>query len=217
MKKLILLTTFLLLASCKYTDIHLLDEEELTWADAYEDGDVILFKSTNDMDTMYVNKSVSNQVGFWGIPIIDTYNGGASFDNVIIHNQDSIGMFFMLIKSFDENFVRLVSNFSNRYCAAFLQTRNADTKLPIFGRRYAELGTIKELLSRTYTINGVDYNDLLIINDDNSNISMESPNNCEYYIWSKSKGLIQYKYENGDVYDFYKKIPRGHVSKPTND
>ena len=184
MKKIILLTTLLLFVSCKYTGIYLLDEEELTWADAYEDGDVILFKSSNGTDTMYVNKSVSNQVGFWGIPIIDTYNGGASFDNVIIHNQDSIGMFFMLIKSFDENFVRLVSNFSNRYCAAFLQTRNADTKLPIFGRRYAELGTIKELLSRTYTINGVDYNDLLIINDDNSNISMESPNNCEYYIWS---------------------------------
>ena len=64
MKKIFLLTTLILLASCKYTDIHLLDEEELTWADAYEDGDVILFKSTNDMDTMYVNKSVSNQVGF---------------------------------------------------------------------------------------------------------------------------------------------------------
>ena len=217
MKKIILLTTLLLFVSCKYTGIYLLDEEELTWADAYEDGDVVLFKSANGMDTMYVNKRINNRVGIFGIFIIDNYNGGISFDNTIIHNQDSIEMFFLLMKSFDDNFVDFTSTFNNRYYTAFLQTRNADTKLPVFGRRYAELGTIKELLSKTYTINGVNYNDLIIINDGNSHISMESPNNCEYYIWSKSKGLIQYKYENGDVYDFYKKIPRGKVSKPTND
>ena len=37
-----------------------------------------------------------------------------------------------------------------------------------------------------------------------------SPNDIksEYFIWSKSKGLLQYKYLNGDVYTFYKKIPR---------
>ncbi len=217
MKKIILLTTLLLLASCKYTGIYLLDEEELTWADAYEDSDVILFKSSNGTDTMYVNKSVSNQVGLFGICIIDTYNGGASFDNVIIHNQDSIKMFFMIIKSFDENFVDFTSTFNSRYYTTFLQTRNADTPVPLFGIKYGKLGTIKDLFSKTYTINGVDYNDLLIINDDNSNISMKSPNNCEYYIWSKSKGLIQYKYENGDVYDFYKKIPHGHVSNSKDD
>ena len=30
----------------------------------------------------------------------------------------------------------------------------------------------------------------------------------KYFIWSKSKGLVEYKYQNGDVYTFYKKIPR---------
>ena len=211
------LASLFILASCKYTDIHLLDEEELTWMDAYEDGDTVLFKSSNDIDTMYVNKRINNKVGVWGILIIDTFNGGGHFENILVHNHDSIDILFLIIKAFDEDFVDFTSHFNNRYYTAFLQTRNADTKIPMHKYRYDDLGTIKEILSDTHTVNGRKYNDLIIINDDNSNISMESPNNCEYYIWSKSKGLIQYKYENGDVYDFYKKIPRGHVSKPTND
>ena len=36
---------------------------------------------------------------------------------------------------------------------------------------------------------------------------MEHNENTEYVYWSKSKGLLQYKYLNGEVYTFYKKLP----------
>ena len=45
------------------------------------------------------------------------------------------------------------------------------------------------------------------VDDSNSELYTKEPFNTEYFIWSKSKGLLQYKYLNGDVYTFYKKIP----------
>jgi len=57
-------------------------------------------------------------------------------------------------------------------------------------------------------VNGATYENAIKIDDSNSEIIFISPNNCEYFIWSKSNGLLQYKYLNGDVYTFYKKIPR---------
>ena len=52
------------------------------------------------------------------------------------------------------------------------------------------------------------YTDVIKISDSNSSsYSVERIAN-EYFIWSKSKGLLQYKYLNGEVYTFYKKIPR---------
>ena len=58
-----------------------------------------------------------------------------------------------------------------------------------------------------YSFQGAKYDDVIIIDDSNSQIRVKSPYNCEYFIWSKSKGLLQYKYLNGEVYTFYKKLP----------
>lgn len=208
MKCVFFLVLSLLLVSCKHTNIYLLDEDELTWADAYEDGDVVLFKSSDNVDTMYVNKRVDNKVGMMGICILATYHGGIRFSNTLVHGGDSIEVFFLLMNGLDDGFIDITMNFNNRYFDASLQTRNADKKLPMANGEYAELGTIEELHSKSYVINGIVYNDLIIINDSNSHISMNADNNCEYFIWSKSKGLIQYKYEDGAVYDFYKKFSR---------
>ena len=56
--------------------------------------------------------------------------------------------------------------------------------------------------------NGKDYDDAIVVNSSNSDIndSGKSLNN-EYFIYSKSKGLLEYKYLNGEVYTLYKKLP----------
>ena len=48
---------------------------------------------------------------------------------------------------------------------------------------------------------------LIKVDDSNSELYTKEPFNTVYFIWSKSKGLLQYKYLNGDVYTFYKKLP----------
>ena len=63
-------------------------------------------------------------------------------------------------------------------------------------------------------VNGVLYEDLIILDDGNSKIG-KSLNPATYYVdyyyWSKSKGLVKYKYKDtdsdkGGTYTFYKKL-----------
>ncbi|NLV53192.1 MAG: hypothetical protein GXY64_07990 [Bacteroidales bacterium] len=57
----ILLTSILLISSCKYTVVHLFSDKELEWMDAYSDGDTILYTSDNVVDTMLVSESIYNK------------------------------------------------------------------------------------------------------------------------------------------------------------
>ena len=75
-------------------------------------------------------------------------------------------------------------------------------------RRHMSLIDEKELQLCSRSIGGTQYDNLIEVNDSNSELYTKDPFNTEYFIWSKSKGLLQYKYLNGDVYTFYKKIPR---------
>jgi hypothetical protein len=65
-----------------------------------------------------------------------------------------------------------------------------------------------------YTVDDVVYNDLVSVGDYNSELSEVRWDSCEcaHFLWSKSKGLILYKYADtdsikGDVYTFYKRLP----------
>ena len=75
-------------------------------------------------------------------------------------------------------------------------------------RRHMSLIDEKELQLCSQVIEGIQYDDLIKVDDSNSELYTKEPFNTEYFIWSKSKGLVEYKYLNGDVYTFYKKIPR---------
>jgi len=61
--------------------------------------------------------------------------------------------------------------------------------------------------STSLEIDGEMLTDVYLIDDKCSHLSGESSTNCEYFVLSKSKGLVLYKYLNGDTYIFYKKIP----------
>ena len=51
------------------------------------------------------------------------------------------------------------------------------------------------------------YHDCIIIDSLYSQVSRMSELNCDYFVWSKSKGLIQYKYQSGETYSIYKILP----------
>ena len=75
-----------------------------------------------------------------------------------------------------------------------------------FDKRFSE-DELQVDETSTVIVKGRVYNDAIILNDGNSSITQETGTNCEYFIWSKSKGLLQYKYLDGEVYTFYKKLP----------
>ena len=52
------------------------------------------------------------------------------------------------------------------------------------------------------------YTDVFVCTRTDSIFYSKNSPPVQFYLWSKSKGLLQYKYLNGDVYTFYKKIPR---------
>ena len=50
------------------------------------------------------------------------------------------------------------------------------------------------------------YHDCIIVDSLNNHVTYNynSNLNCDYFVWSKSKGLIQYKYQSGETYSLYK-------------
>ena len=67
----------------------------------------------------------------------------------------------------------------------------------------------KDIHLQKVCYNGKEYDDAIVIDDSNSETKdYDKLLQNDYFIYSKSKGLLQYKYLNGEVYTFYKKIPR---------
>ena len=77
------------------------------------------------------------------------------------------------------------------------------------GSTFLFLETTNKIKTKDIDIGGVKYNDAICVNHDNAHaeIADNSPYNCEFFIWSKPEGLIQYKYIDGETYTFCKKLP----------
>ena len=76
----------------------------------------------------------------------------------------------------------------------------------LFKERALKFVDKRELQMTTIVVDGVEYDDAIIVDDSNSQPLHNALYYCDYFIWSKSKGLLQYKYRNGEVYTFYKKL-----------
>ena len=114
-----------------------------------------------------------------------TFMGNSSFMYTIRHSDEVIDGDFCIIK---EDSMRL---------SLYLNLR----------RRRRIVYDEKELQLCSQNIEEIQYDDLIKVDDSNSELYTKEPFNTVYFIWSKSKGLLQYKYLNGDVYTFYKKLP----------
>lgn len=188
MKKILytILGTFLL-TSCLYDAMYFLTDKDLEWMAPYKQGDTVLFLSSNGMDTMTIDEiTLYNDDNPWRENEgTSTFMGNSSFMYTIRHSDEVIDGDFCIIK---EDSMRL---------SLYLNLR----------RRRRIVYDEKELQLCSQNIEEIQYDDLIKVDDSNSELYTKEPFNTVYFIWSKSKGLLQYKYLNGDVYTFYKKLP----------
>ena len=165
-----------------------LTKDDLTWMEPYEEWDTVLFSSPSGMDTLVVReKPLYNS--FW--PFRENegsseYVANGSIKYIIKHDGKSVDGRCII---FREGNGRLYVGFT-------LQTR----------RLHYEDDT--KICFDSIKIKNSVYTDVIKISDSNSSSYSVGRIANEYFIWSKSKGLLQYKYLNGEVYTFYKKIPR---------
>lgn len=162
-----------ILLSCKYREVHLLDTEELSWLEPYCDNDTVIFSSTTGVDSLFISKTINNSPTKLGVHCFSDYYGGGRISIMIKHNNDSIFVTF-LVSKFCSNKI----SFNNCYGSVILKENNAFSD----------------------SIGNQIYDDAVFIRNDDFKIPYASNNNCDFLVWSKSKGLLQYKYINGDVY-----------------
>ena len=181
----ILLT--LLLSSCLYEEIHLFDSDDLMWLSPYEQGDTVLFRSEHHMDTMFVKEAYlyNSTSRFMRNEASSVFNANAGFECLLRHGNQLIRCRYGFIKRKEDEL------------SVYMHTHK---------RFYAQ--NQKDVHFQKVCCNGKDYDDAIVVNSSNSDIndSGKSLNN-EYFIYSKSKGLLEYKYLNGEVYTLYKKLP----------
>ena len=191
MKKLSLLLLILItLISCEYGSVQLLDEDDLAWMEAYENGDTVLFASTEGMDTMFVSRIINNnRHPPFGIYCFTDHYGNAIYKDTIVHHQEKIEQSFSIRPTYN-NKLQLNFIFHKRFCIERLQ-----------------LPKVKKVKLQDFEVGDSVYHDCIIIDSLYSHITRDSDLNCDYFVWSKSKGLIQYKYQNGETYSIYKILP----------
>ena len=189
----IILVSALLLSplmSCTYNAVFLLSEEDLEWFEPYQDGDVVLFSAADGrVDTMIVTRNIHNTPGILGFYYFSNFYGGGKFINTMHHDNYSFE-YYLLIRSVSQDSTSIAMCFNRRFSSDELQ-----------------VGDTTEVI-----VKGHVYHDALMIDDGNSHISPDDRVvgiNCEYFIWSKSKGLLEYKYQDGEVYTLYKRVTFG--------
>lgn len=183
-----------------------MDNDDLAWFDSCKTEDTVYFRSNmEDIDTMVVidcsyDNSLSPTKGrgwntggnYWAMGSIHFY---------IRHDADSLNTLLSFKKDSIQKPVILSSFFFNYS----LPNRDGN---PESGMS-AHIG-IPSLT--TIEIDGVQYDDILVIDHSNSEKcvwSKECP--LKRFVWSKSSGLVRYTFEDGTDYG---RIPINHQSQP---
>lgn len=199
MEKLLLATmaSLVFLSSCIYTEMYHFDKDDVEWLSVYKEGDVCLFISD---DGCCVDSLIVEEKG-----VFDTYNpfmrneGHSTMHacgymrSVVFHNDRQRNFLLIHVEKNHPDVLEL-----------YLK----------FGNRLLNKGLMQNPYLSVREVCGKLYDDVIVVDSCVSFLNDSSYVSCEYFIWSKSKGLIQYKYENGAVYNLYKKLPGRHYVKP---
>lgn len=185
-KSLILFGT-LLFSSCLYKAWYNFEGDDLAWMEPYKERDTVVFASSSGMDTMIVNKVTLNNSHPLFVPNEGTsvYNAHGYIESIMFHNKAHYECELTIVKRKDD------------LMEVYL----------LFKERALMFVNQNELHLTNVVVNGIEYDDAVIVDDSNSAPRHNARYCCDYFIWSKSKGLLEYKYMNGDVYTFYKKLP----------
>ena len=166
-----------------------LDDEDMAWRTKYESGDTILFKCKGSIDTMIIERSV----------VDDTY------------------LSFIRSEASDIFHARIIVEFGIKHNGQLLECRYTVTKGEdkslaacwVFHERFAFFEDQSEVPLKKIVCKGESYDDVVVLDTICAEYFFAKPNPIpwEYFAWSKSKGLIQYKYQNSETYSLYKILP----------
>ena len=174
------------LTSCFYTAMYHLTGDDKKWLGAYTEGDVLLFTSEFGEDTMTIKKRkvVDKILPFVENESSDTFHANASINFTIKHSGSEISGWLIIVKK-DDNVTSLHIRIGDR------QYNLDDTKHVVFSKKARTVSTLDDVIS---------------VSTKNSELYIKSKYTPDIFYWSKSKGLIQYQYQNGETYSFYKKL-----------
>ena len=196
-KEFISLVCALSLTSCFYEAMYHISEKDKKWIEPYCQDDTILFRSGDDMDTMtIVEKDVADRI----IPLVeseasDTFSGNASLFFTLKHRGSvSAPSFLIVIKKYS-NTLSLSIRINKR------QFKVAETRHVKYSAKQ---------IGRTL------FKDVISVDSTNSKLFSYDEYTPRSFSWSKSKGLLQYVYPNGETYTFYKRITHDSMSE-SND
>lgn len=178
----LLISVVILLKLCTYNSITHLDDKELQWMKSYtEENETLYFCSKSDTDTMIVKEiEIFNSLNpFIQNEGVSEYKACGDISYEIKHNGSFISGSFSILKE-DNNKPVLLSL--------------------ILCDRYA-LNIKYNLVS--HRCHNYIYRDCIIVDDNNSEIGQYQSNNCgiNRFVWSKSKGLLNYSFEDGQIYE----------------
>ena len=115
----------------------------------------------------------------------DTFHANASINFSINHSGSEISGWLIIVKK-DDSITTLHIRIGDR------QFNLDDTKQVVFSKKARTVNTLDDVIS---------------IDVRNSELYIKSKFTPDYFLWSKSKGLIQYQYQNGETYSIYKILP----------
>lgn len=161
---------------CMYENITHMNLDEKKWLSSYKEGDIFLYKSDKDIDTLYITfVEVENSKFPFHISESGTsnYKAGGIINYYILHSGLRIGGSLIAVKENDSIF---------------------SLKLDIDRRLYEEK-SIERI-----------YNDCIIVNSKNSRLSSQvNQSIIKSFTWNKSKGLLNYILEDGSIYHLSEK------------
>ena len=196
-KEFISLVCALSLTSCFYEAMYHISEKDKKWIEPYCQDDTILFRSGDDMDTMViVEKDVADRI----IPLVESeassiFYGTASIDFTLKHKGRVIYPGWLIVVKESDNILSLSTRIDNR------QFKVTDTRHIKYSAKQ---------IGRTV------FKDIIHVDSTNSELYSYEESTPRSFSWSKSKGLLQYVYPNGETYTFYKRITHDSMSE-SND
>ena len=196
-KEFISLVCALSLTSCFYKAMYHISEKDKKWIEPYCQDDTILFRFGDDMDTMtIVGKGVADRI----IPLVESeassiFYGTASLHFTLKHRGCVSDPSFLIAIKENSNTLSLSIRINKR------QFKVAETRHVKYSAKQ---------IGRTL------FKDVISVDSTNSKLFSYDESTPKSFLWSKSKGLIQYVYPNGDTYTFYKRIPHDNAPK-TNE
>lgn len=181
-KHFLILLSVLLLPMCVYHKITHMEKGDLAWMESYHAGDTVMFSNGSLTDTLIVRGiKVHNSLN----PINTNFNASSVYEAVayldydIIHDNDTMEGWFSIRKEEQGQPVYLNFSLCDRYALKGIKPR-----------------------FKNFIINQSSYDDCIVIDKSNSSLGKYQSKTCgvKSLIWSKSRGLLQYSFSNGDKY-----------------